>query len=497
MSFGPSAESTSLSEPASTALTTAAVNQAFQDTVQDSVEKSTLASSLPERFSAVQVASSPPSHLDNPSQLDSHSKQALEAATLEDLIATAVEQLTIDDFHGRWSSAKQFSKQFSQWGDRAIPPLIHHLHAQSDPEIQWFMVRILAQFDHAQFDHAQIVTALAQLLMTTQSEDLQMEVIKALSSMGGSAIRVLSQLLSAVVDDAQRILAARTLAHIRRSAVIEPLLSITKDANADLRMIAVEALGSFHDPRVTPVLLEAIADKPSICIEAIRTLGRRSDLLTTTDLITPLQQCLVSDDETIACESAIALSRLGNTDATQLLGKQLFEPLSTKVKVTIAQSLGWLNTAESVAHLASAFAMPIPIIMPTVKQAIAQALGQTRELALQAIAAQPLIAWLSEAPTRTALETVSETELAKGLTPETFLLTQTVLAVLPRLNATEALTPIIPLLGNSAPRLRMHALSAIKQLDPRASQAQVQRYLRREDLPLTRKQYVAQTLAAW
>ena len=97
--------------------------------------------------------------------------------------------------------------------------------------------------------------------------------------------------------------------------------------------------------------------------------------------------------------------------------------------------------------------MPIPIIMPTVKQAIAQALGQTRELALQAIAAQPLIAWLSEAPTRTALETVSETELAKGLTPETFLLTQTVLAVLPRLNATEALTPIIPLLGNSDPRL--------------------------------------------
>lgn len=253
---------------------------------------------------------------------------------LEKQIAEAIEQLAVGDFHSQWDYAKQFSRQFAQWGDRIIFPLVHQLKTHQDPEIQWFLVRILSQFEHPT-----IVTALAQLLVTTHSKELQIEVSKALSILGESAIKTLSDLLATSVKeeqpgldapldlqlDAQRILAARTLAYIRRSAVIEPLLSIVDDPHPELRAIAIEALGSFHDARITPVLLAALKDKPPICMEAIRTLGRRRDLLAVTDLITPLEQCLLATDETVASESATALGRLGSEAAITALGERLID----------------------------------------------------------------------------------------------------------------------------------------------------------------------------
>ena len=412
-----------------------------------------------------------------------------EVASLESQIAKAVEQLSVGDFHSRWDYAKQFTQQFEPWGDRIIPILIDHLETHSDVEAQWFLVRILSQFEHPS-----VVTALAQLLVTTSSEDLQLEVSNAIATLGKSAIATLSELLvktkpGEAGDDTQRILAARTLSHIRRSAIIEPLLSITEDTNLELRAIALEALGSFHDPRITPVLLTALQDKPAICIEAVRTLGRRSDLLATTDLIAPLQQCLLSEDETVACESAIALGRLGTEAAITALGKHLLQPLSTPVKIAIVQALGWLNVESAVVYLASAFTAPVPMIMPAVKKAIAGALGQTRLSALQTIAARPLIDWLSSSQTSTALY--------PDPTLETLLLTQTVLSALARLGVSDALEWLVPILSHPDPRLRMHALNALKQIDPRASQEQAQSYLQRSELSPVKKQYVSEALAAW
>jgi len=408
---------------------------------------------------------------------------------LEAQVEQAIAQLALEDFHSQWDHAKQFSRQFSRWGDRVIPLLIHQLQTQPDPDTQWFLVRILSQFEHPD-----IVTVLARLLVTTPSEELQREVRKALSSLGESAIETLSKLLVASDEEAplgaQRMLAARTLAHIRRSAVIEPLLGITEDPDPALRAIATEALGSFHDPRITPVLLAALQDEPAICIEAIRTLGRRRDLLATTDLVTPLQRCLIASDEAVACECAIALGRLGSEAAVAALGQQLVQPLPTAVKVSIVRSLGWLNVASSVQYLAQSFDATVPVIMPAVKKEIAQALGQTREVELQAIAATPLIEWLK----------TSQTAEQKGeFAPDSdsFALLQTILSALARLGVTEAIDSLIPILSTADPRIRMHALSALKQIDPRTAQSQVQGYLHQSALSPVKKQYVAETLAAW
>ncbi|MEO1622825.1 MAG: HEAT repeat domain-containing protein [Cyanobacteria bacterium J06632_3] len=431
--------------------------------------------------------------------------ESAEMISLDAQIAQAVEQLASGDFHSRWDYAKRFSQQFAHWDDRIIPPLIEQLRIQHDPDTQWFLVRILSQFEHPD-----IVAALAQLLVSTRSEELQIEVSKALSTLGTNAVCVLSEMLSAPVQEKQRVLAARALSHIRRTAVIEPLLGVTEDPNPELRAIAVEALGSFHDPRVTPVLLAALQDRPDICIEAIRTLGRRSDLLATTDLVSPLRQCLLAEDEAVACESAIALGRLGTENAIALLGDHLLSPLATPVKIAIVQALGWLSVQSAVTYLVTAFTNSAPIIMPAVKKEIAKALGQTRNLgaqlstatsssapSLKSIAAMPLIAWLSSlhlGPTG-ALSTESGSKAPADL--ESFLLAQTVVSSLARLGAVDALGGLIPLLSHPDPRLRLHALNALKQIDPRSAQSRAQSYLHQPNLSPVEKQYVAETLAAW
>jgi len=397
------------------------------------------------------------------------------AGDVDDQIDQAIAQLSTDDFHDQWIQAKRFVAQFAHWGDRSIPLLLKHLKAQRNPDIQWFLVRILSQFQHPS-----IVEALSELLMTTESEHLRSQVIKALVGTGESAIATLTDLLFESNPSEQRLLAARVLAQIRRSATIEPLIGIATDPNPLLREIAIEALGSFHDPRITPLLLAALKDDASICVEAVRTLGRRSDLTLTVDLVTPLAACLHAASEAVACESAVALGRLGHEKAIVALGEQLCAPLPTPVKVSIVQSLGWLNVPNAVAYLAAAFDCGVPVIMPVVQQALAKALGQTRDPDLRAIAARPLIAWLKRA------EDLSD-----------FALVQAVLSAIARLEEPAALESLIPVLSQPDARIRMHALSALKRIDPSAAQTRIQDYLHSDQLSAQEGQYVAEALAAW
>ncbi len=417
---------------------------------------------------------------------------------LEEQVEAAIAQLAAGDFHSRWHQSKLLSQQFSDWDDRAIPLLIQHLQAQRDPDTQWFLVRILSQFQHPE-----VVPALAHLLVTTNSESLQAEVCKALTASGADAIDTLSHLLAQPTAElepaftAQRLLAARTLAHIRRTETIAPLMSVAQDPSPQLREIAIEALGSFHNPRITPLLLAALDDIPSICVEAIRTLGRRRDLLSTVDLVTPLAQCLCSEDQLIGCESAAALGRLGSEAATTTLGEHLTKAIATPVKLAIAQALGWLNATTAVTYLAEAFDYEAPVIMPAVKQAIAKALGQTREPSLKSLAAGPLVAWLQANQPWARQPSASDLEPDSRPDSEKFLLMQTVLSALARLDAVDALDSLVWVLSHPDLRLRIHALNALKQIDPRSAQNEIQAYLRRDTLSPTAKQNVVEALSTW
>ncbi|MGB3300247.1 MAG: HEAT repeat domain-containing protein [Phormidesmis sp.] len=420
-------------------------------------------------------------------QIEGKNEQVAEAVRpngpIEADIEQAIAPLITGDFHSKWSHTKQFSKEFSHLGDRPISSLIHHLHSSLDPENQWFLIRTLGQYDHPI-----VVEAIANFLTITPVEALQLEATKALTSLGNSAIATLTHLLNSDLSQ-QKILAARTLAKIRRSAVIEPLLGIVEDPSEALRAIAIEALGSFHDPRVTPVLLNALNDEPPIAVEAVRALGRRFDLLATTDLMARLHCCLQGAEVTVACESAIALGRLGGRSgqhaakefAAESLGKFLMQPAASRTKVAAVRALGWLETPTATLHLTTAFARPFPLIMPEVRQEIGRSLGQTRSTTLKPIAAQPLINWLQK----------------QNANLDALSLKQTVISALARLGAVDAIDSLIPLLADADARIKMNALSALKQIDPKAAQAKIQNYLLNEAVSRPLKADITDTLKAW
>ena len=295
----------------------------------------------------------------------------------------------------------------------------------------------------------------------------------------------------------EQILAARTLSCIRRTPVIESLLDVADHPNITLRTIAIETLGSFHDARITPVLIAATQDEPAVSKEAIRALSRRRDLLESVDLIGPLSLTLQSADMRIAQESAIALGRLGTPSAIAPLAALLSRPSPTPVKIIAARALGWIGTPPAMEALAEAFDYGPPIVLPAVQQEIAQSLSQAQAPQIKHIASPPLIDWLKAfspaASSAEADDDVTETPA----TSEMFALKQTVISALSRLGDCSAIDSLVRSLADPDPRIRMHILSALKQIDPRAAQDKIKAYLTNPELSPYRRQLVEASLSAW
>jgi len=441
------------------------------------------------------------------SSKESSSQEApsIQEQTVEEQeIQQALELLLAGDFHSRWDKSKRFVKRFQS--DRPIPFLIQALQSSTEPEYQWFLIRILGEYDQPI-----VVERLAHFLVSTPEAELQAEVIRALTRLGNSAIATLSQQLQSN-HLPQRRLAARALSHIRRSHVIEPLLSIVRDADSQLRLIAIEALGSFHDARITPVLISALTDEDAITTEAVRALGRRSDLLDTYDLIKLLQKCMTQRSEAIAKESATALGRLGTEEAAVALGSVLTQPAPTAVKVAAVRALSWTDSAIAMAYLATAFEYKPPVVMPTLKREIAKALGQARTPANKFTAAKPLVGWLQQYVSNASSEELTETikqETTKHETsehetsepnihtPDLFALKQTVVSSITWLGAMEATESLIPLLADEDVRIQMHALSALKRIAPREAKARVTDYASAPELSSVVKSKIARHLDTW
>ena len=407
------------------------------------MSQSNLASTLPNRAARRTKANNVPSHNASSHNTPSH---------LE--IQQAIAQLTRGDFHQKWDSVKQLSAQFIEWGDRAIPPLIEQLQTETDPENQGFLIRLLSQFNRPA-----VIEAIATLLVETNDPDVQTEATKALTKIGTNAIQTLSKQLNSS-STSQQILAAKALSRIRRTPVIEPLLGIANHPEPELRAIAIEALGSFHDPRITPILIAATQDEPTISKEAIRTLGRRSDLIATVDIIAPLSQALQSPSTAIAKESAIALGRLGTTAAVSSLAHLLSQPKPTPVKIAAVRALGWNRSRLAVEALAEAFGYNAIKLSLEAKLEIARSLGQVRADYLKPIAAEQLVHWL------TALQDRRSHSSANAIDEFNNPLVQTVILSLARLGSTDAIEPLIKLLSDADARIRMHARSALRQIDP-------------------------------
>ena len=388
-----------------------------------------------------------------------------------ELVDLALAVLEAGDFHQRWDIAKLLPKL----GQSAIAPLIEILEDEdADEEMRWFTARILGEYSHPE-----VITALVELLKTGGDEELIAMAAATLGQIGLPSVAALTELLT---EENTRLLAVQTLSHIRRSETIAPLLSVVQDPQVNIRVAAIEALGSFHDPRIPDVLLNALDDlAPSVRAEAVRGLSFRPDLREELDLVSRLVPRLYDFNLEVCCSAVIALGRLG-TDAA---GAALFQVLNSahtpsRLQIEAVRSLGRIETTTALDDLHSYLIKPISPSTATLWQEIVAVLGRVEQLALKARAAEILVEMLRLGYPATQHQSIK----------------QAIALSLGQLGDVRALDLLIQLLADADIGVKLHAIAALKQLAPEAAYQRLEQLASAEISPELH-QGVAIALAEW
>jgi len=301
---------------------------------------------------------------------------ALEVGSSLELALAVLEK---GDFQDKWEVAKLLP----QFGEVAIGPLIEIISSyDADIELRWFAGRILGEFDSPE-----AIASLVNLLHSSE-EELAAIAASTLANKGKNAIASLTALLE---RPESRWLAARALAEIRCTEAIAPLLTVVGDRDVNVRGTAVEALGSFHDPRVPPVLIAALKDTGAMVRkEAAIALGFRTDLAGELDLLSHLKPLLYDLNIEVCQRAAIAMGKL----QTEAAAKELFSVLESphtpvSLQKTLIQSLGWMSSKTSLQYLQLA----LHRVGEQCQLEIIRILGRIETAELQPLAAQILLEW--------------------------------------------------------------------------------------------------------
>jgi HEAT repeat protein len=390
----------------------------------------------------------------------------LNETDLEQVLNLALDVLNAGDFRERWEVAKVFPKL----GESAIAPLIEILEDdEAELEVRWFAGRILAEFNQPS-----VITTLVNLLKTAEDEELAAMAASALSSLGNSAVVALGGLLA---DPQTRLLATTALSQIRRPEIIEPLLSVVGDPQVAVRSTVIEALSSFHDPRIPPVLLEALDDRAAVVRkEAVTGLGLRSDLWAELDLLNRLKPLLYDFNREVCQQAAIALGRSGTNEAADALFEVLKSPATpVPLQIDFVRALGWVETAKALDYLQQALAH----VSVECLHEIIRVLGRIEQPALKAQAAQILLDFFhSEHPATTSATVKQALAQAWG-----------------HLGEMNTVDSLVRLLADSVDSVRWHAIAALKNF-PTAYQ-HLEQLAADENLTPAFKQGVAIALAEW
>ncbi len=392
----------------------------------------------------------------------------LEADELKQVLDLAIEAFVLGDFQERWDIAKVFPRL----GQSAIAPLISILEDEdADEELRWYAARILGEFNHPA-----ALAALVELLKTVESEELRAMAAAALGSIGSPAVASLTELLA---QENTRLLAVRSLSHIRRSETIAPLLNVVQDPIIDIRVAAIEALSSFHDPRIPPVLLIALDDIAApVRREAVIGLSFRADLQSELDLVNRLSPRLYDFNVEVCCSAAIALSRLGTDAAAAPLFQVLMSPHTPmKLQIEIIRSLSWLGTLTGLEYLRSCLQQS----SVTVCQEIVTVLGRVEQPNLRGLAVEILIEMLQSDHPATEYPSVK----------------QAIALSLSQLGDVRAIAPLIQLLADVDTGVRLHVITALKQLDSETAHRQLEQMAVASALAPDLKQGVQIALAEW
>jgi HEAT repeat protein len=348
----------------------------------------------------------------------------------------ALQVLIQGDFDQQWEIAKIISKL----GDIAIQPLLDLLNdTDINLEDRWVVARILGEFHQPQ-----VVTALIELIQQHEDPELTEIATSALTKIGVPAISMLTDLLATP----DRYSAVATLAQIRHSRTIDPLIQVIDDPDPHLRTLIVEALGSFHDARIPPLLLVKLTDVvATVRKAAVTALCLRSDLAAELNLSQHLRPLLFDLDLTVCQATALGLARLPDRSIVEVLTEVLLSPHTpTELQSSVILALGWIGTKSAIDSLILA----LPNVSTNLAPEIAIAIGKTERE--QVYASQILINYLQTADHRHP--TVIKQEIA---------------AALGNLGNPDIVPDLIQLLDDPDDRVKLYTITAISKLSPKGA----------------------------
>ena len=404
-------------------------------------------------------------------QVTAKGSKPQEQHILDQAVSLAIQALEWGDFQDRW----EIAKILPNLGHGAIAPLISILEDEdADTEQRWFAARILGKFDRPE-----VIQALVELVKNSD-EELSQIAAETLGNFGPRAIESLATLLQ---QEDSRQFATAALAQIRRTETIAPLLSVVGDSQVAVRAHAIEALSSFHDSRIPPVLVAALKD-PATAVrkEAVRALGVRAYLDGELDLVNLLKPLLTDIRLEVCQQAAIAIGRVKTDAAAAALFELLRSPITpVELQIETVRALSWMETATALEYLQQTLIAEFYNTNSPVCQEIVTVLGRVEKPELKAKAAEIMIDLLkTDHPA--VQEAVSKKYLALGLG---------------QLGDIRGLDALISMLGDADNSVRLHCTAALKQLNAIEARQQLESLVKQESLEPRLKQGIAIALQEW
>lgn len=358
----------------------------------------------------------------------------LQIETKEEILQLALAVLTSGDFQQKWNIVKIFPVIDTY----AIPSLICLIEDEAvDTETKWFVARTLGHFKEQR-----VVISLASFLQSTQESDLIEIASASLAQIGILAVETLINLLK---KPNYRLVAAKSLAHIRLIPVLPALLELAKDENPEIRLLAIEALGSFHEEQIPPVLIKALKDSNSMVRkEAVIAIGFCADLCDKLNLVTHLQPLLYDLNLDVCRQAAISLGRMQNQEsATKALNQALRSPHTPlSLKLDLVKALAWSETSLALDYLETASKIENDLVC----QEIILVLGRITSSKLKPQAIRILIDfWHSAAPQKFEIKKVLAIALGE-------------------LQAVEARVILEQLANDETKMVKLYAIASLKKL---------------------------------
>ena len=383
----------------------------------------------------------------------------------------ALQVLREGDFHEQW----EVTKVFQCFGTAAIAPLITLLQDEdAELEAQWFAARILGNSNHPM-----AIRALVEQLKTSDDDDLSKMLAEALANLGISAIEALTNLLA---SEETRLLALQALVQIRHSETVTPLLSVVNDPDPSIRATAIQALSSFRDPRTPDVLVQALGD-PSATVRkaAIAGLSVRTDLIDSFGLVNRLADHLWDLDISVCHQAGLALGRLGHDAAIPAL-EQVLKSANTPLLLQqdAIRALSWLGSKTALETLKHWLLADSGHPSTVAYLEGVTALGRWNRPDLQPLAAEVLVNVLNAQPF------VDHATLR-----------QAIATALGELKQPSSLEPLIYLLEDEDTGVRLHAIAALRAIDPQTAYTRLEAMQASTELSEKLRAGIAMALSEW